>query len=226
MAQGKVYSSPDAALSDVVDGSVVLVSGFAGAGIPRRLLTALADGGASGLTVVYCHGPDDRTVNGRGISELVAKGRVKKLISPMPFSPGFGGVIEDSWRADNLEIEAVPQGILVERLRAGGAGIGGVFLPTAAGSRYEMGRDKRTFAQGDAVLELPIRADYALVEVEAADTLGNAVYKATRRNWAPTMAMAARVTVAEAGRIVEPGDLDPEAVISPGIFVNRIVSAS
>ena len=225
MAQEKVYVSPATALADVEEGSVILVSGFTGAGIPRGLVAALAAGGVSSLTVVYCHGPDGGTVNGRGISPLVANGQVSKLISPMPFSPGYGGVIEESWQAGNLEIEVVPQGILVERLRAGGAGIGGVFLPTAVGTRFENGRERRSFAGGEAMLELPLRADYALIEVAAADTLGNAIYEGSRRNWATVMAMAARITVAEADRIVEPGGLDPEAIITPGIFVNRIVAA-
>ena len=111
-------------------------------------------------------------------------------------------------------------------MRAAGAGIGGVFLPTAVGTRFEQGREKRSFADGEAVLELPLKADYALIEVAVADTLGNAIYNGSARNSAPVMAMAARITVAQAGRIVEPGGLDPEAIISPGIFVNRIVAAA
>ncbi len=224
---GKVYASPQAALSDVAAGSSILVSGFAGTGVAEGLLTALARSGVEDLTLVYSDGPVAGEDDGQsaGIAQLAANGQVSKLISPLPFTPGKGGAIEERWQSGDLAIETVPQGILVERLRAGGAGIGGVFLPTAVGTRFETGREKRTFADGDALLELPLKADYALIRVAAVDTLGNAIYDGSRRNWAPIMAMAARITVAEADRIVEPGDLDPEAVISPGIFVNRIVSA-
>ena len=226
MAQGKVYASPAAALADVFEGAVVLVSGFAGRGVPDRLLQGLADGGVVGLTCIYS--ADSRSSAGgalEGVARLVANGQVKKLISPRPFYPGQGSVIEERWQGGDLEIETVPLGILAERLRAGGAGIGGVFLPTAAGSRFEAGKEKRSFTGGEALLELPIRADFALIKVAAADTLGNVLYQGVGRNWGPVMAMAARLTVAEADRIVAPGELNPEAIISPGIFVNRLVAA-
>ena len=223
MNQGKVYSSPEAALADVPDGAVVLLSSFAEFGIPRMLVDALAAGCTRGLTLVSCDG----AIPGPAakIQQLVANGQVDKFISPLPFPPGGGSVIEERWQAGRLELEVVPQGILVERLRAAGAGIGGVFLPTAVGTRFETGKEKRNFPQGEAVLELPLKADYALISVSVADTLGNAIYNGSARNSAPVMAMAARVTVAQAGMIVEPGKLDPEAIISPGIFVNRIVAA-
>ena len=223
MTQGKVYSSARAALADIQDGAVVLVSSFAGFGIPRRLVIGLAETGVRGLTIVSCDG----AVPGLAakISPLVSNRQVSKFISPLPYPPGDGGVVEECWQAGELDVEVIPQGILVERLRAAGAGIGGVFLPTALGTRFENGKERRSFAEGEGVLELPMRADYALIEVRVADTLGNAIYHASARNAAPAMAMAARVTVAEAGMITEPGKLDPEAIISPGIFVNRIVAA-
>ena len=224
MAQGKVFSSAQAALSDVKDGSVVLISGFAGFGIPRLLVNALAETGVRGLTLISCDGAMPGPA--AKLTQLVVNGQVSKIISPLPFPPGNGGAIEERWQAGLLELEVVPQGILVERLRAGGAGIGGIFLPTAAGARFERDKEKRSFPQGDAVLELPLKADYALIEVAKADTLGNAIYRGSARNSAPVMAMAARITVAEAGIVLEPGQLDPEGVISPGIFVNRIVTAS
>ena len=222
MIPGKAYSSAQAALADVQEGSVVLISSFAQFGVPRDLVNALAETGVGGLTIVSCDGATPGLAS--KISQLVANGQVSKLISPLPFPAGKGGVIQERWQSGQLEIEVVPQGILVERLRAGGAGIGGVFLPTAVGTRFENGRERRSFAGGEAVLEMPLRADYALIEVRIADTLGNAIYNASARNAAPVMAMAARITVAEAGMIVEPGKLDPEAIISPGIFVNRIVA--
>ena len=222
MAQGKVYSSAEAALADIQDGSTVLISSFAEFGIPEMLVEGLTETGTRELTVINCDGAiPGQTAT---LTRLVSNGQVSKIISPLPFSPGNGGLIEERWLAGTLELEVIPQGILVERLRAGGAGIGGVFLPTAVGTRFEQDREKRSFNQGEAVLELPLKADFALISVKVADTLGNAIYNASARNSAPVMAMASRITVAQTGRIVEPGELDPEAIISPGIFVNRIVA--
>ena len=227
MAQEKVYAAPATALADISEGAVILVSGFAGCGVPTRLLQGLADSGVGGLTCIFSHAPGPAGGEGGGsVAQLVANGQVRKLISPLPFTPGSGGIITERWQAGDLEIEVVPQGILVERLRAGGAGIGGVFLPTGIGVRFETGKEKRSFQQGEALLELPLKADFALIKVAAADTLGSVIYAGTTRNWAPVMAMAARITVAEADRIVEPGGLDPEAIITPGIFVNRIVASA
>jgi 3-oxoadipate CoA-transferase alpha subunit len=246
LAQEKVYAAPATALADISEGAVILVSGFAGCGVPTGLLQGLADSGVGGLTCIFSHasifsqargpaegeGGDALTPGpsppGRGgsVAQLVANGQVRKLISPLPFTPGSGGIITERWQAGDLEIEVVPQGILVERLRAGGAGIGGVFLPTGIGVRFETGKEKRSFQQGEALLELPLKADFALIKVAAADTLGSVIYAGTTRNWAPVMAMAARITIAEADRIVEPGGLDPEAIITPGIFVNRIVASA
>ena len=227
MAQGKIYSTPQAALSDVDDGSTILVAGFGGYGVPEGLLAALLEGGKGDLTLIYRGGPrlSGGAEGASPVDQLAARGQVRRIVSPLPFFPGNGGAIEEGWQSGQLDIEVVPQGILAERLRAGGAGIGGVFLPTAVGTRFETGKEKRTFPQGEAVLELPLKADYAFIRVAVADTLGSAIYQGSARNWAPIMAMAARITVAEADRIVEPGDLDPEAIISPGIFVTRIVSA-
>ena len=230
MAQEKVYASPETALADVFEGAVILVAGFAGCGVPRRLLRGLADRGVGGLTCIFSHDAPaneqaDESAALGSVAQLVDKGLVRKLISPLPFVPGAGGVVEERWQSGALEIEIVPQGILAERLRAGGAGLGGVFLPTGVGTRFERGREKRSFQWGEALLESPLKADFALIKVAAADTLGSVVYQGTGRNWAPVMAMAARVTIAEADRIVEPGELDPEAIITPGIFVNRVIAA-
>ena len=222
MNQGKVFATAAAAVADIQDGAVVSLSGFSGFGLPRALVDALAENGVKGLTLISCDG----AIPGPGakLHPLVANGQVARIISPLPFPPGNDGVIEERWQAGELELEVVPQGILIERLRAGGAGIGGIFLPTSVDTRFEQDREKRTFAQGEAVLELPLKADYALIEVNVVDTLGNAIYNGSARNAAPVMAMAARITIALAGRIVEPGQLDPEGIITPGIFVNRIVA--
>ena len=231
MALEKVYASPETALADVFQGALILVSGVAGCGLPSRLLQGLANKSVGGLTLIYSHAaPTDPKAGdigfGSGIEQLVSNRQVVKIISPLPFLPGGGGAIEERWRSGDLEIEVTPLGILAERLRAGGAGLGGVFLPTGVGTRFETGKEKRAFPRGEALLELPLKADFALIKVETADTLGSVVYRGTGRNWAPVMAMAASVTIAEADAIVEPGGLDPEAVITPGIFVNRLVAAA
>ena len=231
MALEKVYASPETALADVFQGAIILVSGVAGCGLPGRLLKGLANKGVGGLTCIYSHASQANPQAGDfasdpGMEQLVANGQVVKIISPLPFLPGGGGAIEERWRSGDLEIEVTPLGILAERLRAGGAGLGGVFLPTGVGTRFETGKEKRAFPRGEALLELPLKADFALIKVETADTLGSVVYRGTGRNWAPVMAMAARVTIAEADAIVEPGGLDPEAVITPGIFVNRLVASA
>ena len=225
MPASKVYTSPAAALAGLSDGAVILLSGFADCGAPGGLLSALSDCGVGGLTFIYVHAGPYTAEPYTAVSLLTAAGQVKKIISPLPFPPGQGGIIQERWQAGDLEIEIIPQGILAERLRAGGAGIGGVFLPTGLDTRFEQGQEKRSFPSGDAIFYPPLKADFALLRAAAADTLGSLIYAGSGRNWGPVMAMAARVTVAEAARIVKPGGLDPEAVITPGIFVNRIVAA-
>ncbi|MCH7621606.1 MAG: 3-oxoacid CoA-transferase subunit A [Chloroflexi bacterium] len=229
MALGKVYPSPEEALADVFDGATILVGGAVGAGLPENLLRALSNGGARGLTLVYSAGAgsiSSTAGNSSGkssIESLVMEGRVSRIISPMPFPPNAGGQIEDSWRQGEIQIEILPQGVLAERLRAGGAGLGGVFLPTALGTRFQEGRERREIDGKSYLLETPLKADFALLKARAADTFGSLVYQGSGRNWGPVMAMAARIGVAEVGRICEPGGLDPEAVVTPGIFVNRLV---
>ena len=141
----------------------------------------------------------------------------------MPFPPSSGGQIEESWRQGKIQIEILPQGVLAERLRAGGAGLGGVFLSTALGTRFQEGKEGREIDGKSYLLETPLKADFALLKASAADTYGSLVYQGSGRNWGPVMAMAARIGVAEVGHIYEPGGLDPEAVVTPGIFVNRLV---
>ena len=224
----KVCSSPAAALEGISQGATVFVAGFAGGGWPRTLLEALHSAGVDLLTIV-CQGlaPD---LNGDGhgpkaLEELVAAGRVAKLVSPLPFIPGGGGAVEAQWRAGDLELEVIPQGTLAERIRAAGAGLGGVYLPAGPGTRFAEGKEVKSIGGREHVLEPPLRADFALLQGHAADTLGNTVYQSTQRNWNPVMAMAAQTTVIEVDEIVEPGALDPETVITPGIFVDRIVKA-
>ena len=223
-ANSKVYSTAGSALDGIGDGASVLIAGFAGSGEPEALLRGLASTGASYLTII-CQGawlPEQGTF---GIADLVSGGHVKKMVSPMPFHPESGGVVKELWEGGELELEVVPQGILVERMRAGGAGIGGVFLPTGAGTRFADGKEQRIFNGKEHVLELALKADFALLRAKRADTLGNLVYEGTGRNWNPTMAMAAKVTVAEVDQVVDPGGIDPELVITQAIFIDRLVLA-
>ncbi len=222
----KVYSSAREALVDLFDGATILVGGFAGLGCPSGLVSALADSPASGLTVT-CQGLGDAEGSERpgikSMDALLAGGQVARLVSPLPFSPDKGGVAEERWKAGTLEIEVVPQGVLAERLRAGGAGLGGVYLPMAEGLRFGEGLERRRFSDRECVFQPALRADFALLRAHRADTAGNLVYQAAQRNWNPVMAMAAEVSVVEADEIVDPGGLDPELVVTPGIFINRIV---
>jgi 3-oxoadipate CoA-transferase alpha subunit len=225
LAREKLYSSPETALADVHHGATILVGGFAGLGVPRYLLRALAARDVEGLTCVFGPGAWPDSPGLTGIEELVANGQVSKVVSPLPFPPGSGGGLKEQWQAGQLELEIIPQGTLAERLRAGGAGLGGIFLPTGVGTRFREGKESRKFGGQDCIFEASLRADFALLRGDAADTLGNLVYRGNGRNWGPVMAMAAAVTVAEVDRVCQPGELDPELVITPGIFVNRIVQA-
>ena len=223
--KGKLYPSALAALEGVFDGATVLVAGWSGKGEPEKLLQGLAETGAGDLTLI-CQGAWTQEADRFGIGDLVAGGQVKKMVSPMPFNPETGGPVKDLWQSGKWELEVVPQGVLAERLRAGASGIGGVFLPTGAGTRFAEGKETRQFDGKDHVLEFALKADFALLRAKTADTLGNMVYAGTGRNWNPTMAMAATVTVAEVDQVVEPGGLDPELVITQAIFMDRLVLAA
>jgi 3-oxoacid CoA-transferase A subunit len=224
--RNKVYPSAEEAVADVFDGAVVLIVGFGGCDWPEGLLGGLSASGVSNLTVV-CQGvwpgPSSQDRGIVGIDSLVTGSQVAKLVSPDGFYPGHLSATEEKWREGSLEIEVVPQGVLAERIRAGGVGLGGVFLPTYVGTRFAEGKEIRSIDGRDHVFEPALRADFALLRAHAADTLGNLVYRNTQRNWNPVMAMAAGVSVAEVDEILDPGGLDPELVITPGIFVNRIV---
>lgn len=229
MPREKVFASCAAAVADVFDGATVLVSGAAGCGVPCGLIDALSQTPARHLTCVFSPlGASPDSANGNsgtaGIDPLVANGQIVKLVSALPFLAGGGSIIEEWWEAGSLEVEIIPQGTLAERLRAGGAGLGGVFLPTVVGTRFAQGRETRSFADGsEATFEPALKADFALIRAATADTLGNVVYRGAGRNLGPAMAMAATVTIAEVDQVYEPGGLDPEVIISSGIFVNRVV---
>ena len=235
MPQGKVYETCQAAIADVTDGSVILVSGFAGMGTPGYLIRALVERQVKDLTCVFTYSRADTVMTPGGniaarqpcsVQDLVEGEQVRKIISPFPFDPELNSLLAEACDNEALEIEPISQGLLAEKLRAAGAGIGGIFLPLEARGGFGVMRDPRSFSGEPAYLETPLKGDFALIRAATADTLGNLVYEGTGRNWGPVMAPAARVTVAEVDRILEPGELDPEAVITPGIFVNRIVKST
>ena len=228
MPREKVFASCAAAVADIPDGATILVSGAAGYGDPSGLIRALARTSTRNLTCIYsplgCPPSDGCPCpSSPGMDPLLANGQVSRLVSAFPFVAGASSVTEDRWRTGALEIEVVPQGILAERLRAGGAGLGGVFLPPAGGTKFANEQEIRVLDGQETVFEPALRAQFAFVRATAADTFGNVVYRGIGRNLGPTMAMASTVCIAEVDHISEPGSLDPEAIISGGIFVNRIV---
>jgi 3-oxoadipate CoA-transferase alpha subunit len=213
-----VVDDADEAVSGVQDGSTVLIGGFGPAGQPVELIDALIRSGVQDLTVV-----NNNAGNGRvGLAALLANGQVRKIICSYP-RQADSYVFDELYRAGKVELELVPQGNLAERMRAAGAGIGAFFSPTGVGTPLTEGKERRTIDGRDYVLEYPIKGDVALIKAFRADTLGNLVYRKTARNFGPVMATAARTTVVQVSEIVQPGGLDPEAIITPGIFVDRIV---
>jgi len=221
----KVFDSADAALDGLGHGASALIGGFAGHHEPRTLIQAVIDSGIKGLTVIT-QGAGAPGGGLAGISELAEAGAVQKIISPLPFNPRQGGPVKRLWESGQLDIEVQPAGVLTERIRAGGAGIAGLFLPVGAGTRFADGREVRIIDGREHVFQPAIKADFALLRAAVADTLGNLTYSGTGRNWNPIMAMAARVSIAEADEIRQPGGIDPETVITPAIFIQRIVRSS
>ena len=222
MPPNKLMSSADDAVADIHDGAVIMVAGYAAPGTPQHLLEALLRRGVAGLTCIT--GPWFGDPNLYDASRLVAGGRVKRMITAPPVDPEFQSPILAPWQEGRLEVEIVPQGTLAERIRAGGAGLGGLFLPRAVGNASGGGKETRTIDGEEYTLESPLRADFALLRAHLADTLGNLVYRRSARNWNPIMAMSADVTIVEVDGIGQPGDLNPELVITPGIYVDRIVN--
>ncbi len=214
----KISASVEDALAGVKDGSTVLVGGFGTAGIPNELIQGLIDQGARDLTVV-----NNNAGNGdQGLAALLATGQVRKMICSFPRQVD-SHVFDGLYRSGRVELELVPQGNLAERLRAGGAGIGAFFTPTGYGTELASGKETRVIDGKPYVLEYPIRGDLALIKAERGDRWGNLVYRKAARNFGPVMATAASRTVATVHEIVELGALDPEAIVTPGIFVTSIV---
>ena len=214
----KIVASCEAALADVPDGATVMIGGFGTAGLPNELTEALLAQGAKDLVIV-----NNNAGNGdHGLAALLAAKRVRKIICSYP-RQADSHHFDALYRAGRIELELVPQGNLAERIRAAGAGIGGFFTPTGYGTELAQGKETRVIDGRGHVLEAPIHADFALIKAERGDRWGNLVYRMTARNFGPVMAMAARVTVASVHELVELGSLDPEAVVTPGIFVQRVV---
>jgi 3-oxoadipate CoA-transferase alpha subunit len=216
-----VVTDPDEAVAGIEDSSVVLVGGFGMAGMPVTLIDALIRQGATDLTVV-----SNNAGNGdSGLAALLAAGQVRKMVCSFP-RQSDSWVFDDLYRRGAIELEVVPQGNLAERMRAAGAGIGAFFSPTGVGTPLAAGKETRTIDGRDYVLELPIRGDVALIAAHAGDRMGNLVYRKTARNFGPVMATAARQTVVEVGRVVETGAIDPEVVVTPGIYVDTLLDLS
>ena len=223
--KSKVYESFDAAVADIPHGASIMFSGFAGPGTPRNLIAALLAQGAGELTTIS-NTPGRWDHGGLDISALVDAGRVSKMIASFTAAPhpSMRGAFEDRYEAGEIEAELMPQGTLAERIRAGGAGIGGFYTPTGVGTEMAEGKEVRSIEGRDYVLELPLRADYAMLRAHRADELGNLQFVYTQRNFAPVMARAAHTTIVELDEPVVPaGDIDPNQVHTPGIFIDRMV---
>lgn len=213
--------SPSAAeaVADIFDGATVMVGGFGEAGSPIELLHALIDQGARDLTVV-----NNNTGSGHiGLAALIENGQVGRMICSFPRTAN-STVFPDRYRAGKIQLELVPQGTLAERIRAGGAGVPAFYTATSVGTPLAEGKEHRSFDDRQYVLETGLTADFALIKCRQADRYGNLVYNKTARNFAPIMAMAAKTTIVQAGSRVDAGAIDPEVVVTPGIFVDRVVT--
>ena len=233
----KVFADFGKAVADIPDGATIMIGGFGhAADKPQNLIAALRDQGAKGLTII---------VNGAGVSGslgigslggkpfvdeeiLVVNRQVKKAVCSVPASLVMSkpGAFEKQYLAGEAELEYVPQGTLAERIRAGGAGLGAFYTPTGVGTLVETGKEKRMIDGREMLLEFALRADYALIRAYRADTMGNLVYRGIMRSFNAVMAAAAKVAIVEVDEIVEAGALDPEMVVTPGLFIDRIVEIS
>ena len=214
----KIAHSVAEAMAGIQDGATVLIGGFGTAGIPNELIDGLIAQGAKDLTVVNNNAGNADV----GLAALLQAGRVRKIICSFP-RQSDSQVFDALYRAGEIELELTPQGNLAERIRAAGAGIGGFFTPTGYGTLLAEGKETRLIDGRHYVLESPIHADFALIKAHRGDRWGNLVYRKTARNFGPIMAAAAKVTIAQVRDVVALGELDPEAIVTPGIFVQRIV---
>ncbi len=217
----KTVGSPSAAVADIFDGATIMIGGFGVAGMPSELIDALIDHGAKDLTIV-----NNNAGNGEvGLAALLKARRVRKIICSFPRQVD-SHVFDALYRAGEIELELVPQGNLAARIHAAGAGLGGIFTPTGYGTLLAEGKETREIGGRNYVLEYPIHADFALIKAHKGDRWGNLVYRKSARNFGPIMAMAAKCTIAQVSEIVPLGALDPEVVVTPGIFVQRVVAVA
>jgi 3-oxoadipate CoA-transferase alpha subunit len=217
----KIVPSVETALAGIADGSTVMIGGFGTAGQPAELIDALIAQGARDLTVVNNNAGNGET----GLAALLKTGRVRKIICSFP-RQADSQVFDALYRAGKIELELVPQGNLAERIRAAGAGVGAFFTPTAYGTPLADGKEVREIDGRMQVLEYPIHADVALIKAERGDRWGNLTYRMTARNFGPIMAAAAKLTIASVYEIVPLGEIDPETVVTPGLYVQRVVKVS
>lgn len=213
----KIVPTPVEALAGIEDGAVIMVGGFGLVGQPNAMINALVDSGRRDLTIVT----NNSGTGTSGLARLMASGRIRKLICSFPRSID-GSAFEDQYRAGKIELQLVPQGTLAERIRAAGAGIGAFYTRTAAGTRLAEGKESRVIDGKEHVLEYPLHADVALIEAWRADRWGNLVFNKTSRNFNPIMATAAKLTIAQTWHLSDEC-LDPETIVTPGIYVDRIV---
>lgn len=221
MIDKRVTSMADA-LSGVEDGATILVGGFGSAGLPTDLVEALLEAGATDLTVVSNNAGGDDTP----VARLIWEKRVRRFICSYPRSVSGAHQVRQRWEEGTFELELVPQGTMSERIRAAGAGLGGFFTPTAGGTMLAEGKETRMIDGRVHVFEEPLPGDFALIRADTADRWGNLTYHASGRNFGPSMASAAATTVVQVSRFVELGELDPEHIITPGIFVDRVIEVA
>ncbi|MBK5961701.1 3-oxoadipate CoA-transferase [Rhodoplanes elegans] len=215
----KIRPSLQDALADIPDGASIMIGGFGDAGVPFEMIDALVEQGAEGLTIIS----NNAGTGEEGIAKLIKLDRVKKIVCSFP-RQADSKAFDERYLKGELILDLVPQGNLAERIRAAGAGIGAFFTPTAYGTLLADGKETREIDGRHYVLEYPIRADYAFIKAHKGDALGNLVYRKTARNFGPVMATAAACTIAQVSEVVAVGDLDPEHVVTPGIFVKRVVA--
>ena len=217
----KILPSAEEALSDIKDGDTIMIGGFGRAGQPVELINALIEHGAKELTVVNNNAGNGDT----GLAALVGAKRIRKIYCSFP-RQSDSYLFDDLYRKGGIELELVPQGNLAERIRAAGAGIGAFYSPTGVDTQLSEGKEQKIINGKKYVLEYPIFADFALISAFKADRWGNLIYRKTARNFGPIMATAAKITIAQVDQIVDLGELDPENIVTPGIYVNRVVQVS
>lgn len=217
----KIINSTKEAVADIFDGATIHISGFGEAGSPVELIHALIDNGAKNLTIVSNNAGSGNV----GLAALIENKQVKKIICSFPRTP-ISVVFPEMYRKGEIELELVPQGTLAERIRAAGAGIPAFYTPASVNTPLAKGKETRVFNSKTYVMEHALNADFALVKCFAADKYGNLIYNKTARNFGPIMCMGAKTAIVQAKKIVELGEIDPECVVTPGIFVKRVVEVS